>query len=159
MRQAAGTVALGAGLIGVGALVWRWTMPAHTVRRAFQAWNAGRGSIYHLMDANTEVVIPGTARHFGTYRRDVFLRDVAGPFGRRFTTPPVPKPRRLWATAESVAVLADATGTTRDGRRYANTYVFVFEMAGPRVARVTEFLDMAAFNQVWDATEAAARHG
>ena len=49
-----------------------------------------------------------------------------------------------------MAALADATGTTRDGQPYANTYVFVFEMAGRRVTRVTEFLDMAAFNTVWD---------
>ena len=132
-------------------------MPARAVRRAFQAWEAGKGSIYDLTDADTEIVIPGTAPHCGPYRRDVFLRDVAGPFGRRFTTPPAPKPRRLWATPGSVAVLADATGATRDGRHYANTYVFVFEMVGPRVTRVTEFLDMAAFNAVWDATEPAPR--
>ena len=153
MSQATGTVALAAGLIGAGALAWRRTMSARAVRRAFRAWEAGTGSIYDLMGADTEIVIPGAAPHCGTYRRDVFLRDVAGPFGRRFTTPPIPKPRRFWADAGTIAVLADATGTTRDGRCYANTYVFVFEMAGSRVTRITEFLDMTAFNAVWDATE------
>ena len=110
------------------------------------------------MGADTEIVIPGTAPHCGTYCRDVFLRDAAGPFGRRFTTPPISKPRRLWAAAGSVAVLGDATGTTRDGRCYAKTYVFVFEMAGSRVTRITEFLDMTAFNAVWDATQPESPH-
>ena len=157
MRQVAGISAL-AGLIVGAALAQRWTTPVRSVRRAFQSWEAGTGSIYDLMDADTEVVIPGTAPHCGTYRRAVFLRDVAGPFGRRFTTPPIPKPQRFWATAGSVAVLADATGTTRDGRHYANTYVFLFEMVGSRVTRITEFLDMTAFNGVWDATQPESPH-
>ena len=54
---------------------------------------------------------------------------------------------------------ADATGITRDGQSYANSYVFVFEMEGPRVTRVTEFLDMAAFNAVWDRVQPAPADG
>ena len=126
------------------------------VRRAFQAWSVGEGSIYDLMDADTEIVIPGVAAHCGVHRRDAFLRDVAGPFAARFTRPPLPRLRRLWEGAGTLAVMADATGTTRDGQAYA--YVFVFEMAGRRVRRVIEFLDMAAFNAVWDRVEPAPAH-
>ena len=49
--------------------------------------------------------------------------------------------------------MADGTGAARDGQSYANAYVFAFAMDGRRVRRVTEFLDMAAFNAVWDRIE------
>ena len=150
MRHAARLIPFGASLMVGGALAWLHATPAQRVRRGFLAWRAGTGSIYDLMDADTQVVVPGTAPHCGTYGKAAFLRDVAAPFGARFAIPPVPKLRRLWAGAGTVAVLADATGITRDDRPYANTYLFVFEMAGARVTRVTEFLDMAAFNDVWD---------
>ena len=54
--------------------------------------------------------------------------------------------------------MADATGTTRDGWPYADAYVFVFEMTGRRVRRLIEFLDMAAFNAVWDRVEPLPFH-
>ena len=73
--------------------------------------------------------------------------------------PPAPRLRTLWARGDTVAVMADATGVTRDGQPYANAYVFAFEMTGSRVKRVTEFLDMAAFNAVWDRVEPAPGQG
>ena len=144
------TLIVSGSAVLAAAAAWARTRRPRAVRRAFKAWSKGEGSIYDLMDAETEIVIPGTAAHCGAYRRDVFLRDVAGPFGARFDKPPRPRLRTLWSDADTVAVMADATGTTRDGQPYANTYVFVFEMAGRRVTKVTEFLDMAAFNAVWD---------
>ena len=147
------------GLVAlVAGAAWTRTRRSRAVRRAFQAWGNGEGSIYDLMDADTEIVIPGTAAHCGAYRRDVFLHDVAGPFGARFATPPRPQLRALRSKGGTVAVMADATGKTRDGRPYANTYVFVFNMAGRRVTRVTEFLDMAAFNAVWDRVAPGLSH-
>ena len=134
------------------------TGPSYDVRRAFGAWGTGEGSIYDLMDAETEVVIPGTAAHCGTYRKDAFLREIAAPFAARFAEPPVPRLRALWANRGLVAALAEATGVTRHGQRYANAYIFAFEMAGRRVTRVTEFLDMAAFNAVWDGVAPAKAH-
>ena len=148
-----------AGLgMAAGAISWWRGTPSRAVRRAFAAWGTGEGSIYDLMNAETEIVIPGAQAHCGIYRKDVFLRDVAGPFGARFTTPPVPRLRTLWASGKTVAAMADATGTTRDGQPYANAYVFVFEMAGQRVEKLTEFLDMSAFNAVWDRVEPKPAH-
>ena len=126
---------------------------ADTVRGAFQAWRAGTGSPYDLMDDDAEVVVAGTSAHCGSYRKDTFMREVAGPFTARFAAPPVPRLRRLWATDDTVAVWADAVGTTHDHRPYSNSYVFVFEMSAHRIARVTEYLDMAAFGAVWDRVE------
>ncbi len=135
------------------------TAPARAVRRAFAAWSRGEGSIYDLMDADTQIVIPGTSPHCGTFSKAAFLRDVAAPFMARFAEPPAPQLRATWGNAGALVVLADATGVTRDGQAYANAYVFVFEMTGRRVTRVTEFLDMTAFNAVWDRVEPAAHHG
>ena len=147
----------GLAALATGA-AWARRRQTRAVRRAFQVWGRGEGSIYDLMEANTEIVIPGTAAHCGAYRKDVFLREVAGPFGACFAKPPLPHLRALWSKGGTVAALADATGMTRDGQPYANTYVFVFEMAGRRVTRVTEFLDMAAFNAVWDRVAPGPSH-
>lgn len=121
-----------------------------TIRRSFDAWASGRGSFYDLMDDDAEVVLAGTAPHAGSYRKDAFMRDVAGPLMARFTSPPAPRLRRSWASSRSVVVEADAVGATLDGQPYAQAYIFVFEMARGRVSKVTEYLDMAAFNTVWD---------
>ncbi len=157
MRPTALAIPLIAGLAAAGAFARKLT-PARAVRRAFTAWEAGTGSIHDLMDADTTIVIPGTAAHCGAYLRDDFLRNVADPFRARFAEPPVPRLRRLWADGRTVAAMADATGTARDGRPYANAYIFVFEFAGARVATVTEFLDMAAFNTVWDRIPTESMH-
>lgn len=127
---------------------------AQLVQAAFAAWSTGTGSIYDLMDAGTEIVLPGTSPNCGAFRKDAFLRDIAVPFVARFAEPPVPQLRDLWSNARGVVATADATATTRDGRPYANAYVFIFEFSGTRVARVTEFLDMAAFEAVWNGVEA-----
>ena len=141
-----------------GVAAWRRTTPARTIRSAFAAWVQGTGSIYDLMDDDAEIVILGTTAHSGTYRKDAFLAEVAGPFVARFSAPPLPRLVALWSDGPTVVVQAEASGTTRDGTDYANAYVFIFEFAGKRVARVNEFLDMEAFEAVWDQVE-AVRHG
>ena len=142
------------------ALAGAWTKRAdeRTIRKSFDAWAAGEGSFYDLMADDAEVVLAGTAPHTGTYRKDAFMRDVAGPLMARFVSPPVPKLRRSWASPEGVVVQADAIGTTRDHQPYAQSYVFVFDMERGRVTRVTEYLDMAAFAAVWDRVEPAPAH-
>ena len=142
-----------------GTTVWLRNVPARALRRAFAAWSRGEGSIYDLMDDEAEVVIAGSTAHGGAYRKAAFLREVAGPFTARFAAPPRPRLRALWANGPQVVVLADADGTTRDRRPYANTYVFIFETARGRVTKVTEFLDMAAFEAVWDRAEPGSPHG
>lgn len=125
------------------------------VRETFRKWSAGEGSLNDLMTEDAVVVIPGTAAHCGTFSKGVFVRDVAAPFMARFSRPPAPQARKLWCGGDDVVVLAEAEGTRRDGKPYANSYVFVLTMRGGRIVRATEFLDMAAFNDVWDHVEAA----
>ena len=120
------------------------------VQRTFRKWAAGEGSLEDLMAEDAVIVIPGTAPHCGTFSRTAFARDVAGPFIARFSLPPAPRARMVWADRNDVVVLADSEGTRRDGKAYMNSYVFVLNMRRGRVVRATEFLDMAAFNEVWD---------
>ncbi len=87
------------------------------------------------------------------------MKDVATPFMARFSRTPNPRARRIWSDGDDVAVLADAVGTTRDGRPYTNNYVFVLKMRGGLIVQATEFLDMAAFNEVWDRVEPAPTAG
>ena len=120
------------------------------VRDAFDAWSNGSGSIYELMDDDAAIVVAGTSPHSGTFGKQVFLRDVAAPFMARFAVPPAPRLRDLWSNKRGVVAAADATGTRRDGQPYANAYVFIFDFRDARVVQVTEFLDLAAFERVWD---------
>lgn len=161
MQSKARAVAVGAAATMTalgGVAAWRRAAPARAVRRAFAAWASGTGSIYDLMENEAEIVIPGTTAHCGVYRKDAFLCEVAQPFVARFTTPPLPRPRGLWAKGPSVLVRAEARGKATDGQAYTNDYVFVFDFEGCRVTRVTEFLDMGAFEAVWDRVVPTVHH-
>ena len=126
------------------------------VREAFKAWRTGTGSMYDLMDDGATIAIPGTTPHCGAFTKEAFLRDTAAPFAARFAVPPIPQLRDVWSNPRGVVAAADATGTTRDGKPYANSYVFIFEMDGDRATKLTEYLDMAAFEAVWDGVDAGA---
>ena len=120
------------------------------VQQTFRKWAAGEGSLEDLMAEDAVIHIPGTASHCGIFSRTAFTRDVARPFIARFSQPPRPRARMVSANRNDVVVLADSEGMRRDGKPYANCYVFVLKMRRGRVVRATEFLDMVAFNEVWD---------
>ena len=120
------------------------------VEEAFDKWRAGRGSILDLMGDNGIVVIPGVAPHCGTKSKREFVVEVAAPFMSRFSKAPVPVPSKIVADGDDVIVIADADGTTLDGKAYRNSYVFILEFREGSLIKATEFLDMTAFNVVWD---------
>lgn len=101
--------------------------------------------------------IPGTAAHCGTRRKQEFLADVAHPFMSRFSKPPVPLPSLILADGDDVIVVADAEGTTLDGKLYRNDYVFVLKFRNGSLSKAVEFLDLLAFNVVWDSVAPGAR--
>ena len=124
---------------------------------AFNRWRTGKGSILDLMGADGTVFIPGTAPHCGTRGKQEFVTDVATPFMSRFSKPPVPVPSKIMADGNDVVVIAEADGTTLDGKAYHNSYVFVLEFREGRLMKATEFLDMVAFNAVWDSVSPGAQ--
>lgn len=120
------------------------------VEQAFNKWRLGQGSILDLMDDNGLVIIPGTAAHCGTSPKKQFIANTATPFMSRFSKPPVPVPSLILSAGDNVVVVANAEGTTLDGKPYRNDYVFVLEFRDGSLLEATEFLDMKAFNVVWD---------
>ena len=126
------------------------------VKDAFDRWSAGKGSILDLMGDDGTVVVPGTAPHCGTRSKQEFVTDVATPFISRFSKPPVPFPLKIMADGNDVIIVAEADGTTLDGKAYHNSYVFVLEFGEDRLMKATEFLDMVAFNAVWDSVQPKA---
>ncbi len=120
------------------------------VEDAFDRWSAGKGSILDLMGDDGTVVIPGTAPQCGTRGKQELVTDVATPFMSRFSKPPVPFPSKIMVDGNDVIIVAEAGGTTLDGKVYHNSYVFVLEFREDRLMKATEFLDMVAFNAVWD---------
>ena len=120
------------------------------VEEAFDNWSRGQGTILDLMGDDGTIVIPGIAPHCGEMSKREFVANVATPFMNRFSIPPVPRPSKIMADGESVIVVAHAEGTTLDGKAYRNDYVFVLEFEEGRLMTATEFLDMVAFNAVWN---------
>ena len=120
------------------------------VEEAFDRWSEGQGSILDLMGDDGIVVIPGIAPHCGAMRKQEFMARIATPFMSRFSIPPVPRPSKITADRNDVIVIADAEGITLNGKAYRNNYVFVLEFHESCLTKATEFLDMVAFNNVWD---------
>ena len=145
-----------------GAIAATGLLPSYNlqiVRETFRKWGTGEGSFNELLAEDAVVEIPGIAAHCGIFSKSVFVREVATPFIARFSKPPLPQARKIWSEGRDVVVLADAEGIRRDGKPYANSYVFVLNMRRGRVVRAVEFLDMAAFNEVWDQVELAPNAG
>lgn len=120
------------------------------VRDRFEAWSAGTGSPFELLADDASWTIVGGSDVAGTYpSREAFLAAVIRPFNARMKEGLKPQIRRLHAEGDSVIIFFDAAGVARDGKPYANTYAWFFEMAGGRVSRAHAFFDSLAFNDLW----------
>jgi ketosteroid isomerase-like protein len=129
---------------------------AELVRKAFDDWATGRGTFYDLLTPDAVWIIPGTSPHCGTWHgRDRFLSEMVAPFLGCFSSFSFCV-RRIWADENTVAVNWESQGTDWCGISYANSYVYVIEMVGGQATSVTAFLDMVAFNAVWNRFVASA---
>ncbi len=128
------------------------------VEEAFEKWSRGQGSILDLMEDDGIVLVPGTAAHCGSLTKRDFVATVAKPFMSRFSKPPVPRPSLVLADGDNVVVVAEAEGTTLDGNGYRNEYIFLLEFRDGLLIKATEFLDMLAFNVVWNSVVPESQH-
>lgn len=120
------------------------------IARSFEAWAAGTGSPYDLLDAEASWTITGNSAAAKTYpSREAFLAEVIRPFNARMASRLVPSVRRLYADGNTIIAFFDATGTARDGRPYTNTYAWILEMRGGRIVRANAFFDSIAFDDLW----------
>lgn len=120
------------------------------VAASFEAWRAGTGGPFALLADEASWTITGQSDAAGTYpSREAFMSRVIGPFNARMSQGLKPTIREIHADGDSVVILFDAAGVARDGKPYANTYAWFFQMRDGKVVKATAFYDSLAFNDLW----------
>ncbi|BBG02577.1 MULTISPECIES: nuclear transport factor 2 family protein [Pseudonocardia] len=117
--------------------------PAEVVAAFFDDVNAGEfGSAFGRMAPDAEFWIAGREWSVGgTYDRDGALAVVGSRIGPALAGPLQIAVRGVTADGERVAVEADVTAPTRDGRRYENQYHFLFVVRDDVIVTVKEYQD------------------
>jgi uncharacterized protein len=111
-----------------------------------------RGNGQPFLDAlaeDAEWTVIGSTGWSKTYRgKEQILRDLIAPL-RRVLAPPR-KSHALYMIAEGnmVAVQGQGENITRDGRKYQNTYCWVFAFRDGSVRAVTEYADTELMRSV-----------
>jgi uncharacterized protein len=111
-----------------------------------------KGNGQPFLDAladNAEWMIIGSTGWSKTYRgKPQIMSDLIAPL-RRVLAPPR-KSHALYMIAEGnvVAVQGQGENVTRDGRRYDNTYCWIFAFRDGQIAAVTEYADTELMRSV-----------
>jgi len=120
------------------------------VRDRFAAWANGTGSPFELLDENATWTITGRSAASKTYpNREAFMTEVIRPFNARMQAPLKPMVHNIYADGDGVVIFFDAGTIARDGKPYANTYAWFFEMRDGKVVKATAMFDSVAFNELW----------
>lgn len=120
------------------------------VRDRFAAWANGTGSPFELLDENATWTITGRSAASKTYpNREAFMAEVIRPFNARMQAPLKPTVHNIYADGDGVVIFFDAQTIARDGKPYANTYAWFFEMRDGRVIKATAMFDSVEFNELW----------
>jgi hypothetical protein len=126
------------------------------VETAFAAWRDGTGSPYDLLADDVSWTIVGRSDAAKTYSsREAFMGEVIRPFNARMSAGLRPTMRSLHVDGDTVIIFFDASGIARDGKTYANTYAWFWEMRDGRVTKAHAFFDSIAFNDLWRRVSAA----
>ena len=120
------------------------------VQASFDAWTAGTGSPFELLADDVNWTITGHSVASKTYgSREAFMSEVIRPFNARMSVGLKPAIRNIYADGDAVIIFFDASGTARDGKPYANTYAWFFEMHEGKVVKAWAFFDSVEFNEFW----------
>ncbi|HTG39169.1 nuclear transport factor 2 family protein [Sphingomonas sp.] len=123
------------------------TRNAAIVRTAFADWRAGRRSIFDLLAPDFRWTIEGSGPSAGTYDRQSFDA-LLEPFNAALAAPLLPSLQTVVANGDQVVVRFSATAPLKGGGTYRNRYAWFLTMRDGRIARVTAFLDLSAFDAV-----------
>jgi ketosteroid isomerase-like protein len=116
----------------------------------FDAWKAGTGSPFDLLTESATWTVVGRSIVAKTYHgRDSFLSEVIRPFNARMRESLKPSIRDISADGDTVIILFDAQALARDGKPYANTYAWFFQMHNGKVTDATAFFDSIEFDDLW----------
>lgn len=120
------------------------------VAASFEAWRAGMGGPLALLADEACWTITGQSDAAGAYpSREAFMSQVIGPFNARMSQGIRPTIRQIHADGDAVVILFDAAGVAKDGKPYANTYAWFFQMRDGKIVKATAFYDSLAFNDLW----------
>jgi uncharacterized protein len=123
------------------------------IRRAFEAWQHGSGTITDVFAPDMVWRIEGHSLASREYRnRQEFVDEVLAPFGARFAAGEPFRPvtiRSIHTDADTVIVVWDGRGVANDGRPYENSYVWIMRLADGKVVEGTAFFDSISFNDLW----------
>jgi ketosteroid isomerase-like protein len=130
------------------------------IRRAFDAWRDGTGSITEVFAPEMVWRIEGHSAASKEYRsRQQFVDEVLTPFGGRFATSSEPfRPitiRSVHADGDTVIVLWDGRGVANDGQPYENSYAWFMKMHDGMIIDGTAFYDSISFNDLWNRVQPA----
>lgn len=120
------------------------------VAAAFDRWAAGGSDFFNeVVSPDVIWTIAGSGPSAGTYRgRDDLTERAVRPLTSRLETPIRPTSKRIWADGDHVIINWEGEAVARDGKSYANSYVWIFRMEGGQAADVTAFLDLASYSDV-----------
>ncbi|MEW6474719.1 MAG: nuclear transport factor 2 family protein [Actinomycetota bacterium] len=122
-----------------------------TIKEAFDAWAAGTGGPFTLLEPNATWTIVGNSPVSRTYKsRQEFLDVVIDPFNARMGEPLVPTIRKLYADGDTVIALFDGRATAKDGKPYRNTYTWYMRMRDGQIVEVIAFFDTIEFTDLWN---------
>ena len=120
------------------------------VRDRFEAWALGTGSPFELLTDDATWTILGKSIAAKAYdNKESFLREVIRPFNARMSAGLKPTVHSICADGDRVVIFFDAQATARDGKPYANTYFWLFEMRGGKVIKASALFDSIEFNDLW----------
>lgn len=121
-----------------------------TITKAFAAWAAGGQTFFDDVLAPDVVwTIKGSGPSAGVHRgRQDLLERAVKPLSARLASPIRPTVQNVWAEGDHVIVQWYGETTTKDGKPYRNSYLWVLRMQGGRAVEVTAFLDLVAYDAV-----------
>ena len=120
------------------------------VGQAFAAWSAGGQTFFDdILAPDVVWTIKGSGPSAGVHRgKHNLIEHAVKPLSARLAGPIRPTVRNLWAEGEHVIIHWDGDTTTKEGKPYRNSYVWIFRMRDGRAAEVTAFLDLVAYDEV-----------
>lgn len=104
---------------------------------------------------NAEWTIAGHGPVARTYHgmEDLFTNAEEALFSR-FAEPLRITTRGVWADGEKVFAQIDSATTAKDGKPYANGYMYIMSMEGGKVVSGIEWLDLNAYYEILDRVDA-----
>jgi ketosteroid isomerase-like protein len=124
-----------------------------TIRDAFEAWKDGVGNITDIYAQDMRWRIEGHSVMSKTYEsKQQFLNEVLEPFLSLFAPDEPFRPvdvRSVYADGDTVIVLWDGHGVTKDGRPYGGGVAWFLKMRDGRVDEGNGFFDTLSFDELW----------